>query len=115
MFKETKFSKGIINIIESIKNHKMEQEVFEVNQTVNQTMEPKKRTRRTKAEMEAAKNIEELVKNDNLQKIKEDQPIKRKSRLENYVYASKTIEALEVAFNTNKNIVLWGPGGHSNL
>lgn len=91
----------------------MEQEVFEVNQTINQTMEPKKRIRRTKTEMEAAKNIEELAKNDNLQKIKEDQPIKRKSRLENYVYASKTIEALEVAFNTNKNIVLWGPGGHS--
>lgn len=32
---------------------------------------------------------------------------------ENYVFSDNTINALAVAMRTNKNVLLWGPGGHA--
>ena len=87
-----------------------------INQNQTETMttgaspevELKKRTRRTKAEMELAKSKGEIISQE---EENEEEPVEK--RTDRYVYSDKTIEVLEVAYLTNKNVVLWGPGGYS--
>lgn len=85
----------------------------------NPVVAPAKRTRRTKAEMLAAQKEELMEKGfeeqDNaptptLEDIESPASLKIKDK---YVYSEKTVEALEVAYATNKNVILFGPGGYS--
>lgn len=59
-------------------------------------------------EVQETKTVEneETVEQTNLESIKED--LNKK-----YVYAKETLNILEVGFLTGKNIILFGPGGHS--
>ena len=78
-----------------------------------------RKTRRTKAEMEDSKindAIQSVIGDEFPEEVIEEakeQELAVVKRTDRYVYAEKTIEALEVAYKTNKNIVLFGPGGHS--
>ena len=112
----------------------MEQAINQpINQSINQlenqkvtTMQEqnfeKKRVRRTKAEIEQD-NLNKAMQivlgtQTNTEMTEENMQVEEKievvgNRTDRYVYSSDTFDALTVAYNTNKNIILFGPGGYS--
>ena len=82
-----------------------------------ETLPPLKRKRRTKAEMEKLRSQqlpkEEKVEDNQQENIGDISVSSTPKRTDKYVYVEKVLQALEIAYDTRKNILLYGLGGFS--
>lgn len=96
-------------------NQELESTTLSINSSNETEQIKQKRKRRTKAEMEESRKQEIIKDNKKIDSGEigtEENNISVK-RTGKYVYVEKVIKALEVAFETKKNILLYGPGGFS--
>jgi len=96
-------------------NQELESTTLSINSSNETEQIKQKRKRRTKAEMEESRKQEIIKDNKKIdsEEIGTEENNISVKRTGKYVYVEKVIKALEVAFETKKNILLYGPGGFS--